>query len=382
MDISKFTESKTGQLIPVHVPDEDHAFVPNPLPATWEFDPTLWPKLVEARSALSLLDGTARNLPNPSLLLNPLQRSEAIASSRLEGTYATPQELMLFQLDPKEPEGRNDEANDWQEVANYNYTLSLGYARLHELPFCLRLIKEMHKALLDGARGSERNPGEFRTHQYHVGATRRYLPPPVTEMSQALYRFEDYLNNPSDSLDPLVRCFIAHYQLEAIHPFSDGNGRIGRVLLALMTYKWCNLKMPWLYLSPFFDRYKNEYIDFMFRVSAEGGWTRWIDFCLQGVIEQATKAVETCSALKLIKDNMHDRVHDGFSPRTYLIIEGLFDTPFVRIVDLAKRFDVSYPTAKSDVTYLQGKQILEPVPGAKIATFFSPEIVRASFETH
>jgi Fic family protein len=190
---------------------------------------------------------------------------------------------------------------------------------------------------------------------------------------------EDYLNHGQDEFDPLVCCFIAHYQLEAIHPFSDGNGRIGRVVLSLMIYQWCKLSMPWLYLSPFFERYKDEYIDNLFKVSAEGAWSQWIKFCLRGVIHQANKAVETCQTLQELRTSMHDRVKADGNSRIHAIIEDLFSSPLIRIVDLAKMHSVRYATAKSDVSYLVKKGILSELEVAKVKTFYSAEIVKAAY---
>lgn len=374
MDISKFTEDKTGQLVPISSP-KDHAFLPDPLPPKWEFDPTLWPLLVEAKRCLGMLDGAARILPNPQLLLKPLQRVESLTSSRLEGTYATAQQVMLFEMNPKEPHGPADQSNAWLEVSNYSQALQQGCRQLDELPFCLRVIKELHATLLKGVRGSAKPLGEFRTHQVHIGSNRRYVPPPHIELPQLMSDFEKYFNVTSaDNFDPLVRCFLSHYQLEAIHPFSDGNGRIGRVVLSLMIYKLCEMEMPWLYLSPFFERYKDEYIENLFEVSAKGAWSKWIEFCLRGVIDQSKKAIEKCRDLLSVREDMHKRTKSDGGPRIHDIIEGLFDVPIVRICDLAKEYNVRYPTAKSDVSYLVQKEILKPLTTFKVKTFFAPEI--------
>jgi Fic family protein len=189
---------------------------------------------------------------------------------------------------------------------------------------------------------------------------------------------ELYLNEPADNFDPLVRCFIAHYQIEAIHPFPDGNGRIGRVLLSLMIYKCCLLEMPWLYLSPFFERYKDEYIDNLFRVSAEGNWSKWIEFCLRGVIDQSQKAVKTCEDLQQLKSDMHERVKADGRARIHAIIESLFDSPLIQVSDLAKKEKVRYATAKADVEYLVKKAILKELD-IKPRTFFSPEVFKIAY---
>ncbi len=365
--------------MPITTPEKDVAFIPAPLPTQWPFDIALWPLLAEAKRCLGLLDGAALLLPNPKLFLSPLQRVEALSSSRLEGTYATAQELMLFELNSNQPQGIGDPASAWQEVSNYNRALASGYTQLNELSFSLRMIKNLHRILLSGSRGSSKNPGEFRSHQVHIGSNRRYVPPPPEQAMRCLYDLETYLNHDDDSLDALVRCFVAHYQIEAIHPFCDGNGRIGRVVLSLMIYKWCDLSMPWLYLSPYFERYKDEYIDNLFKVSSEGAWTNWIGFCLRGVIEQAKKAVQTCRRLQELRTDMHSRLKSGGSARTYAIIENLFDSPYVQIAELGRKHSVRYQTAKSDVMHLVEKKILAclDVPGVK--TFYAPEVFAIAY---
>jgi cell filamentation protein, protein adenylyltransferase len=379
MDISKFTENRTGSLVPMDGPPKDHAFIPDPLPPKWKFDPNLWPLLAEAKRCLGMLDGAARILPNPELFLKPLQRVESLTSSRLEGTYATAQEVMLFELNPKDPQTPHDQANAWLEVANYTHALMYGCHKLVELPFCTRVIKELHKILLTGVRGSVQNPGELRSHQVHIGSNRRYVPPPHQEAAACLYALEDYCNRKTDAFDPLVQCFLVHYQLEAIHPFGDGNGRIGRVVLSLMIYKWCDLHLPWLYLSPYFERYKTEYIDNLFDVSANGEWSKWIEFCLRGVIDQATKAVDKCRRLQALRENMHERTRVDGGTRIHAIIESLFGTPYLRTAELARRFGVRYQTAKSDVSYLVRKNILAELRDFPIKTFFSPEIFTLAY---
>lgn len=379
MDVSKFTDAKTGVLVPIRLPEPDHAFIPDPLPPKWTFDPKLWPLLSEAKRFLGILEGAARTLPNPELFLKPLQRVESLTSSRLEGTFTTAQELMLFEMNPKGSSARTDEANAWREVANHTKALIQGCKLLERLPFCNRLLKDLHKTLLQGVRGSTSRLGEFRQHPVHIGSNRRYVPPPYQEAEVAMGEWEKYCNQNDGAFDPLVRCFIAHYQLEAIHPFGDGNGRIGRVILSLMIYKWCELQMPWLYLSPYFERYKDEYIDNLFNVSAQGAWDRWLEFCLRGVVNQARKAVDQCRDLQALRENMHKRTASDGNTRIHAIIEDLFAAPVIRITEIVRRHKVTYPTAKSDVSYLADKGILADLPHAKIRTFYAPEIFTLAY---
>lgn len=378
MDATKFTPQKTGTLVEIQVPGRDWAFIPNPLPPEWAFPERLWPLLVKARESLGRLDGIGRTLPNPELLLKPLEKREALHSSSLEGTYASPQELLLFEIDPQEPKSEGDPRNAWLEVSNHSRALRQGMKLLEELPFCLRLIRELHATLLKGVRGKERTPGEFRTCQVHIGSDRRYIPPPANHLQACLDAFEKELNQRDAKYDPLVRCFLLHYQFEAIHPFLDGNGRIGRVLMSLLTYKWCDLSMPWLYMSAFFERYKDEYIDNLFRISSEGDWETWIEFCLRGTIQQAEESIRRCDAFRILKDRFIQEAGQT-SVRAHVIIEDLFTSPVVTIPALRDRHSVSYPTAKADVTGLLEKGVLQEIPDTRPKAYFSPAIVDIAY---
>lgn len=379
MEIARFTDAKTGQLIKVNIPQEDWAFIPDPLPPSWEFPLRLWPLLSEAKESIARLDGIGRTLPNPELLLQPLQSREALRSSSLEGTYASPQELLLFELRPREPSSNQDPANAWLEVSNYSRALRQGIELLDKIPLSLRLIRDLHRTLLHGVRGRERTPGEFRRNQVHVGSGRRYIPPPAHLLLSCLDQFEKYLNQDDTDFDPLVMCYLIHYQFEAIHPFMDGNGRVGRALLALMIYKWCNLSMPWLYMSAFFERYKDEYINNLFKISCEGAWEPWIEFCLKGTIAQANDSIRRCDELGHLKNEFHERAR-AVSPRIHPIIDDLFTIPVVTIPELAKKNNVSYPTAKSDVRKLIELRILKEVSATKPKTYYSPDIFQIAFD--
>lgn len=379
MDATLFGSNKTGILVPIKVSSgEDYAFIPNPLPPDWSFGIKLWPLLTEAHKRLGMLDGIGRTLPDPQLLLSPLGRDESIASSRLEGTYATAQEMLLFELDRKEQKGPAADVDAWKEVLNYNKALASGTAALMSEPISLNIIKKLHDTLLTGVRGTNARPGEYRDHQVHIGSTRRYIPPPKEDINACLNQLESYINE-GMQYDPLVRAYLVHYQFEAIHPFADGNGRIGRIVLALMTWKWCGHHMPWLYMSAFFEKYKKEYIENLFRVSAEGDWDTWIEFCLNGTIQQANEAISRCNSLRLLKEDMHNRARSGGSPRTHIIIDGLFSNPIVRPSTLCREHQVAYATAKNDIQRLVKMNILEKLPDIRPITFYSKEIFSKAY---
>lgn len=377
MNPADFQPNAPGRIVPIA--GNEHAFVPSPLPPDWQFPERLWPLLNEASTKLGLLEGVGRHLPAADLLLRPLERREAVQSSAIEGTYATPRELLLFEIEPSEPAREDDPANSWKEV--FNSQQALQYGTSSELPLSLRLIRDMHRILLTGVRGQERAPGEFRRVQVAIGTARerRFVPPPVSHLAECLDAFEKYLNTETAN-HPLVDCMLAHYQFEAIHPFMDGNGRVGRMLLATMVQRRCGLTKPWLYLSDYFARRRDEYVDRLFAISARGEWSEWIEFCLQGVATVADATVVRCEQLRSLHDEYFNRVKAaGGNVRLYAIVEGLFRSPVVRIADLPKRLSVSYPTAKADVERLISAGILSEFADTPIRTVFAHEVFRIAY---
>jgi Fic family protein len=379
MDRRRFTSNLTGELVPVAIGTADWAFIPAPLARNWQISLKLWPLLAEAKEELARLDGIGRALPDPELLLRPLQSREALRSSSLEGTYASAEELLLFELDPAELTAPSERTSDWREVSNYAAALRRGTALLRRLPLSLRIIREMHSELLTGVRGRDRAPGEFRRTQVHIGSDRRYVPPPPTAVAACLDDFEKFLNDETAaSIDPLVRTFIAHYQFEAIHPFIDGNGRVGRALLSLCAYQWCNLSQPWLYVSPFFDRHKGEYIDALFAVSTDGAWERWLELCLRATIDVCRDGIARCDELRRLRVEYHARA-DRTSGRMHTLIDSLFSNPIVRVPDAVRRLEVTYPTAKSDIAKLVELGILKELPNTYPKAYYAEAVFDAAY---
>ncbi|GIV06691.1 MAG: hypothetical protein KatS3mg016_2266 [Fimbriimonadales bacterium] len=260
------------------------AFIPNPLPPPFQYDATLINALSEADRALGELAGLGRTLANPYLLARPLMAREAVLSSRIEGAQADLFDLYAYKAAQPALPGFAI-ANDTREVYQYVQALECGLQRLQELPMSLRLIREIHRVLLRGVRGEYTAPGEFRTTQNGIGAPgctlneARYVPPPPDAMRDCLYQPNEH--------PPLVRLAWIHYQFEAIHPFIDGNERIGRLLLILLMVHWNLLPTPLLYLSEYFERHRGEYYDLLQAVSERGAWREWTLFFLQGVQGQA-----------------------------------------------------------------------------------------------
>ncbi len=380
MDISKFQTDSPGRLTKIETSwGSDHAFIPNPLPPHWNFPNDLWPLLAEAKQQLGILEGLGRNLPNPAILLRPLSDREAIRSSSLEGTYATPKELLLFELQPRESTSEHDKTNDQIEVFNYRRALTHGTSS--PLPLSLRLIKELHQILLSKVRGRDRSPGEFRRIQVGIGSQGRFIPPPPDVLMECLDPLEKYLHIENSKYDPLVDCFLSHYQFETIHPFIDGNGRVGRLLLAISLYQRCCLSKPWLYMSEYFDKNRDDYFNHLFHVSAHNDWEGWIRFCLQGTVIQAKETTERCSRLLEVRERFTAQIAEvGGSTRLNQIVEDIFHSPFVRIADLPKRLGVTYPTAKSDVDRLIQADILHELPDVWPKTLYAPEVFSIAYE--
>ena len=380
MKISAFGKRRTGILIPIHgMKETPHAFIPNPLPANWTWPIELWPLLLEAHKALANLDGTGKHLPNPSLILRPLQRREAQKSSSLEGTYTEPKQQVLFELDPTYPDSADDPVNARREVFNYARALRHRREQRDDLPISLRLIRDLHRILMDGVRGSDKSPGEFRTLQNQIGRPARFVPAPPQMLPKLLGDFEGHLHAPHE-LDPLVEAFIVHYQFEAIHPFMDGNGRVGRLLLAILIEEWCSLSHQWLYMSSYFDANRDRYLDLLFRVSTKGAWTDWVEFCLHGVVETAKDTQRRCETLVELHRDFHDRLRKGAgSVRLAAIVDDLFVNPTAVVARVAEKHNVSYPTARTDLLRLHVAGILRLLDGASQIAYYCPQILNATY---
>jgi Fic family protein len=380
LDPKIFSAKKTGQIIPISgALALTHAFVPNPLPAEWEWPERLWPLLLEAHTALAKLEGIGKYLPNPRLVIRPLQNREAQLSSKLEGTITDPQQQALFQVEPKYPTSKNDPANAYREVFNYARALRLQLESEEELPLSLRLIRQLHGVLMDGVRGAEQNPGQFRRVQNQIGNPATYVPPPIHHLKDCLDAFEKYLHT-EHRFNSLVEAFMVHYQFEAIHPFGDGNGRVGRLFLALTIAEWCRLSNQWLYMSAYFERNKDLYNSLMLRVSTYGDWESWIEFCLKGVVEEASNTQHRCDQLLLLHRAFHETVKRiRGSIRLASIIDSLFDTPIIVALKLVEKHKVTYPTARADLKKLENADILQVLPEASHITYYCPEIFRITY---
>lgn len=379
MDIGDFSSQKAGRLVEVTngPPDVRIAFVPDPLPPLWQWPQSMWNLLLDARCALAKLDGVGRHLPNPEILLQPLQHREANLSSKLEGTITDPQQQVLFEANPRYPTSAQDPNNAFREVFNYRRALRSTLDKKDELPLSLRLIRQLHSVLMDGVRGADQTPGEFRKIQNQIGRPARFVPPPPEFLSEVLNSFENYIHS-NDQFDPLVRAFLAHYQFEAIHPFRDGNGRVGRLLLSFMITEWCNLSSQWLYMSAFFEKNKDAYMDLLLGVSTKGNWESWVRFCLEGVVAQSIDTEKRCDKLLMLHKDFHSRLKVG-SVRLSKLVDKLFWRPVITVVQYQREFEVSYPTARADLKKLARFDIVEDLEYPDLLTYYCPEIYKVTF---
>ena len=285
MVMSRLSDSPCGHL--VATVNGQFAFVPDPPIREVHLDSSLIRQLDDASRAVATLAGVGETIQNPHLLISPFLRREAVLSSRIEGTQTSLSDLFLY-----EASGRRHPRGDVAEVANYVRAMEHGLETLNRLPLSLRLINELHSVLLKGARGQERRPGELRSRQVWIGSpgtpieTARFIPPPAELVRDLLFDWEQFVNEDLE-MPPLVQCALMHYQFEAIHPYLDGNGRIGRLLVVLFLYARGLLPAPLLYLSAYFERNRDQYYDQLFNVSATGDWKSWLSYFLVGVAEQA-----------------------------------------------------------------------------------------------
>lgn len=360
MQKADFKATAPGRL--VKSPEGAWAFVPDALPPRLEPSWELMTAVETAAGALKELSGFAHTLPNENLLIRPFLQREAILSSRIEGTVASLPRL--FEL---EAEDDAEQEPDFEEVANYVRALDYGLGRLPEFPVSLPLLQEMHRILMQGVRGQNKAPGEFRRQSVWIGGATasqaRFVPPPAPEMQQSLYDFERYLHQPSP-MPFLVRLSCIHYQFEAIHPFLDGNGRIGRLLLSLLLCSEGVLPRPLLYLSGYFERHRSQYYDGLLEVSRRGDWMSWILFFLRGVCVQANDAVRRAARLMELREEWRGQLHQaGATASVQRLLDELFIYPAISAASARRLLDVSKRTALLSISKLRDAEILHETTG-------------------
>ena len=384
MRVEDFTESSPGRLVPAATLDGRYwpAFAPQPLPPAVAWTESMAAILSRADRALSRLDGRASDLPSPYLLIGPMTAREAVASSRIEGSTSTIAEVYQFQL-----AGMAPNRDDAEEVYNHIKAMEHGLDRLSTLPISLRLLCEIHRELMAGVRGNDRRPGEFRTRQVIIGSNlpgienARYVPPPPAEMTPALYALEEFLHSGSN-MPLLVQLALIHYQFEAIHPFEDGNGRTGRVLITLLLCERGYLTHPWLYLSDYLATYRREYMDLLLGVSVRGEWETWIQFFLSAVAAVATDALARVGKLLQVREYYRERVQaQRTAGAAFDLIDRLFELPYMTVSRVAHLLGVSNTSAQRHIARLVDAAVLEPVPRrSRPQLYVAPGILNAIAE--
>jgi len=357
------------------------AFIPAPLPPELDWSPALLTTLSEAERELAKLTTVAGNFPFPHLLIQPFIRREAVLSSRIEGTRASLTDLYNYESAQMSFLERDD---DVREVHNYVLALDYGLERLQTLPVSQRLIRELHARLMEGVRGGQFTPGEFRKTQNWIGAagstieTATYVPPPVDEMKTALGAMETFIHADTE-LPALVRAGLIHYQFEAIHPFLDGNGRVGRLLVLLLLCEWGVLSQPLLNLSAYFEHYRQEYYDHLLAVSQHGKWEEWLRFFLRGISAQAQDSVFRMTRLQGIRTRYEELVQADNNPqRMSAVIDFIFSRPILTLRQLETALDIPYMAAKRYVDKLVEAGVLKETTGnARNRVFMAYEVFQA-----
>lgn len=354
-------KNASGKVIKIGT--DHYAFVPAPLPPKIEYDTALVLALSRADTALSALDGLARQLPDPNLIVGPYLRREAVLSSRIEGTEAGVSDLLLDEAEPA-AEVRAKLPKDLPEVRNYVMALEQGIEKMRKLPLSLRLVREMHRLLMWQVDSDRARGGEFRKTQNWIGPpgstleTASFVPPPPAEMQRALHDWERFLHV-RDVMPELIQCALMHQQFETIHPFLDGNGRIGRILITVFLIDRGRLAHPVLYLSEYLEANRQEYYERLQRVRTHGDWNGWLLYFLAGVAETSRHGAALADKLVKLREQVRAKVQDR--PRALRVVDRLFINPYVTAANVAAFLGVSAPTARALIELLEREGILKEI---------------------
>ncbi|GEM34024.1 cell filamentation protein Fic [Nocardia neocaledoniensis NBRC 108232] len=360
----------------VRADKEYRAFSPPPLPPSVSLSPKLVRRLSSADRAVGELAGLGRGLSNQDLFCRALVRREAVLSSRIEGTVASLSDVAMYEAErPARPQG------DVQEVFNYMSAMDHVLDPDRRLPLSLPLLREAHQILMAGVRGDYATPGEFRRSQNWIGPpgstidTAKYVPPPPESLWQSLDAFEHFLHADGE-LPPLLAIAAVHYQFEAIHPFIDGNGRIGRLLAVMLLVEWGLLPGPLLDLSSYIEPRRDRYYDGLLRVSTEGDWPGWFDFFLEVVEEQARDSLARAVRLDALRTELRLRVararSSGLLP---VLVDELFRSPIISIAIAMKALEVSHRAATLNIEKLVETGILVEVTRGRTRFFAAPDVL-------
>jgi Fic family protein len=379
MQQEDFSANANGQL--VKSPAGYQAFIPLPLPARLAWDDALVAQVAAATAEVAALAQAARKVASPFLISGIssfFARKEAVLSSRIEGTQASLTDMLFYEASA----GSEPPRGDVREVFNYWQALNHGLRRLEELPLSKRLLQELHAMLLSGVRGADQAAGRFRTVQNYIGSygcppeEATYVPPPPQAMQDCLNALELYLHAPTQ-LPPLVRIAQIHYQFEAIHPFQDGNGRIGRLMITLLLVESGLLDLPLIYLSQFFENQRQEYYRRLLEVSTRGAWREWVVFFLNGVASQAADALKRCNRLVELHAQYLSRLAQaGAQAKLLAIVDGLFSSPTISARSTEKTYGLSYTAAARYLKQLEELHIVTEITGkARYREYMATEIL-------
>lgn len=365
---------RLGRFVETPVPGEMvRAFVPPPLPPAPPIDVlALLNRLSLAERALGRLDGITMLLPRQELFLYMYVRKEAVLSSQIEGTQSTLSDLLRFETEAQ----AGQPIDDIREVSNYVDAMMHGLERLEEMPLSLRLIREMHERLLQSGRGGTKSPGEFRRSQNWIGGTRPgnalFIPPPTTELDGCLDALERFMHEEESRLPALIKAGLLHVQFETIHPFLDGNGRIGRLLVTLYLCVNGVLRKPLLYLSLYLKTHRNDYYRLLQEVRERGAWEAWLDFFLAGVADTANQAFEAATRIvDLFKEDRERITAESDRAGSALRVHDLFQqNPFLNANQLVERTGLSAPTVNAVLADLERLGVVEEITGRRRGRVF------------
>lgn len=358
--------SRLGRYKDVVTGDERfRAYIPPPLPPEPPIElAPLAERLSTADRAVGRLDGITLLLPDHALFLYMYVRKEAVLSSQIEGTQSTLSDLLRFETDA----AAGKPIDDIREVSNYVDAMTYGLDRLKSLPLSLRLIREMHQRLMQGGRGETQGPGEFRRSQNWIGGTRPgnavHVPPPIDELTGCLDAFETFIHAPAPQLPPLLKAGLLHVQFESIHPFLDGNGRLGRLLITLFLCSQEVLHQPLLYLSLYFKRHRETYYRLLQEVRERGNWETWLEFFLDGVTETAQGAFTTATRIVDLFARDRDRIAGaGRAGALLRVYDCLQKSPFLTAARAVELAGLSMPTVNAAFQALQRLGIVDEITG-------------------
>ncbi len=370
----------------VQQPQGYKAFIPEPLPPEppVKIDDKMNTALSRADRALGRLDGSIETLPHPELFLSMFVRREAVLSSQIEGTQASLSDVIKAEADLAD----RARPSDVIEVQNYMGAIERGTSILNELPISTRLITELHRVLMTGVRGEFQNPGEIRESQNWVGAAgctltdALFVPPPRSEIHRLLGQLENFLHDESP-LPPLIRIGLAHAQFETIHPFLDGNGRVGRLLITLFLVEKTLLRRPVLYLSYYFKRHRSEYYDRLQNIRDRGDWEGWLYFFLEGVAQVANLAAETAQKVLRLREDHRQNIIDKFdrsAAAPLRVLDRLYQLPVTSANMVMRDVNTSYPTANNIVQQLEKIGILQEMTGQRRNRFYLYQTYMSLFD--